>query len=154
MTIRLRKVELSDLPVFFEDQNNSAANAMAAMKPQDYVAFSARWQRILQSTDTIVRTIEYNATVAGSICCFWMDGEFCLGYWVSQAFWGRGIATEAVRLMKLEVPQRPIVAYASSTNLGSIQVLHKNGFITTGQREAPETDRYLACTEISFRLDA
>lgn len=82
------------------------------------------------------------------------EDEFCIGYWVSYGFWGRGIASEAVRLMLEQTDRRPIFATAADTNVASIRVLTKNGFVITGTRHSGETDRYCECTEVLFRLDA
>lgn len=154
MSVRLRNVELSDLPIFFEDQQNKLANEMAAMKPQGSEAFYQRWDRILKDSSVNAKTILFDETVAGSISCFMAENDFCIGYWVSYGFWGRGIASEAVRLMLEQVDRRPIIAHAADTNAASIRVLTKNGFVITGTRYSGETDRYCECTEVMFRLDA
>ncbi|MCC6510453.1 MAG: hypothetical protein IT423_15235 [Pirellulaceae bacterium] len=49
MSVRLRAVQQSDLPVFFRDQENTEASEMAAIKPQTSEAFygivqSQPWQ--------------------------------------------------------------------------------------------------------------
>lgn len=153
MSVRLRAVKQSDLPVFFRDQENTEALEMAAIKPQTSEAFYARWDQILKNPESIAKTILFEETVAGSICCFKVADEYCIGYWVSQAFWGRGIASAAVGLMLQQVPHRPLFAQVAETNLASIRVLIKNGFVITGKRRSPATDRYQACVEVLLELN-
>ena len=53
--VRLRHVTEGDLPVFFEQQRDPAANHMAAFTaadPVDRDAFTARWTRILADAAT------------------------------------------------------------------------------------------------------
>ena len=67
-----------------------------------------------------------------------MEGEAELSYWIGRAFWGKGIATAALKLFIEELEIRPLHARAAADNLASIRVLEKCGFTRTG------TDRYFA----------
>lgn len=55
-----------------------------------------------------------------------------LGYWIAEPFWGKGIATEAVRQMTDYVFQHflinRIVAEVFEYNKASMRVLEKNGY--------------------------
>lgn len=55
-----------------------------------------------------------------------------LGYWIAEPFWGKGIATEAVRLMTEYVfgnfAINRIVAEVFEYNRSSMRVLEKNGY--------------------------
>jgi len=55
-----------------------------------------------------------------------------LGYWIAEPFWGKGIATEAIRQMVLYVFENfainRIVAEVFEYNKASMRVLEKNGF--------------------------
>ena len=59
-----------------------------------------------------------------------------LGYWIGEPFWGKGIATEAVRLIvkhgfeKIGIER--IYAAAFDYNVGSMRVLEKNSFVKEG----------------------
>lgn len=59
-----------------------------------------------------------------------------LGYWIGEPYWGRGIATEAVRLILKygfdEVGIERIFASTFDYNVGSMKVLKKNGFVKEG----------------------
>lgn len=150
--VQLRPVVEADLPYFYSQQCDPIANSMAAMKQQAEDAFYARWERILNSTETLVRTILADQVVVGSISCFPLELQVCLGYWVDSCSWGRGIASQAAsQILKLE-PRRPIFAYVADSNSRSARILEKNGFVELGRRKSTETERYLACEEIIYRL--
>ncbi len=150
--VQLRSVVHGDIEYFFEHQSDPLANQLAMMKPQDEDAFSARWERILNATDLTVRTIVAGDQVVGSISCFPVELQICLGYWIDSRFWGQGIATEAVRQMLPLVTYRPLFAYVAENNIGSSRVLQKNSFVEIGRRHSSETDRYCECIEIIYRL--
>ncbi len=68
-----------------------------------------------------------------------VDGEENLeiGYWLGEPFWGNGYATEAGRALVKEVfatGQKIIYSRAISSNLASINVLKKIGFIIIDER--------------------
>jgi RimJ/RimL family protein N-acetyltransferase len=72
--------------------------------------------------------------VAGNIGSWEQDGRVLLGYWLGSAYWGRGIATAALRsYLDEHEPRRPINAQVVATNLGSIRVLEKCGFELVGR---------------------
>lgn len=60
-----------------------------------------------------------------------------LGYWLAEPFWGRGIATAAVRAAVpyafATLPLERIEAYAFANNPASIRVLEKAGFTCEGR---------------------
>ena len=94
--VQLREVLQSDLPVFFENQADEDASRLAAVASRDREAFEAHWARILADPTTTIRTILFDGEVAGNVLSFERDGLRELGYWISRAFWGKGIATAAV----------------------------------------------------------
>jgi RimJ/RimL family protein N-acetyltransferase len=61
-----------------------------------------------------------------------------MGYWLGEPFWGRGIATEAIRLMVeyafyyFDIIR--LYAEVFETNKSSMRVLEKNGFYLEGVR--------------------
>jgi RimJ/RimL family protein N-acetyltransferase len=60
-----------------------------------------------------------------------------LGYWIGEQYWGRGIATECVRLVihyaLSELELEEVSAYVFPENKASIRVLEKNGMKKKGQ---------------------
>lgn len=129
--IRLRAVEQSDLPIFFEHQQDAAAVEMAAFThedPSDRAAFDAHWNRILADPTVLAKTVLADGQVAGHISKWERDGKPELTYWIAREHWGKGVATEAlVQLLRL-FTARPIYAAAARDNLASLRVLAKCGF--------------------------
>ncbi len=128
---------------------------MAMVKPRSRAAFDAIWTKFYSDSTSGIpgmasKVVLVDQTVCGSIGCFPMEGLLCVGYSIARTHWGRGIATRALSLLLSEVPVRPIHARAAASNAASLSVLKKNGFRRTGSKLSPETDRYLACEEVSF----
>lgn len=130
MQIALREVHDSDLPVFYRQMNDPEALHMAAFTledPSDRDGFEALWERIRSSAD-VARTVLADGDVVGSAAVYGEPGEREVTYWVDRAYWGRGVATAALRHLLAEVPERPLYARAAADNEGSLRVLHKCGF--------------------------
>ena len=140
ITVLLRNVVESDLPVFFEQQLDPVANQMAAFPARDRETFMAHWTKILAGETNILKTILYGDQVAGNIVSWEQPDEGSereVGYWLGREYWGKGIATRALSLFLEQVTARPLYAYVAKHNLASIRVLEKCGFIITGE-EAEE----------------
>lgn len=133
--VRLREVTAEDLPILFEHQRDPVAVAMAAFPGREWEAFQAHWTRILADATTINRTILYDGQVVGSLGSWEQDGERDLGYWLDRAYWGRGIATQALTLFLRQIPTRPLYARVAQHNIGSRRVLEKCGFTVCGEGE-------------------
>ncbi|MEV4448629.1 MULTISPECIES: GNAT family N-acetyltransferase [Streptomyces] len=134
MEISLRPVHDSDLPVFFRLMNDPESLRMAAFTaedPTDRDAFDAHWKRVRASSDVVPRTILADGDVVGSAAVYGDPGEREVTYWIDRAYWGRGIATAALRDLLAEVPERPLHARAAADNAGSRRVLEKCGFRVT-----------------------
>jgi RimJ/RimL family protein N-acetyltransferase len=130
MDVVLREVHDSDLPVFFRQMNDPEALRMAAFTPEDpadRAAFEDRWKRI-RASDVVTRTVLADGDVVGSVAVYGEPGEREVTYWVDRAYWGRGVATAALRGLLEEVPERPLYARAAADNTGSRRVLEKCGF--------------------------
>ncbi|WSQ08191.1 GNAT family N-acetyltransferase [Streptomyces sp. NBC_01231] len=135
MEIALREVHDSDLPVFFRQMNDPEAVRMAAFTPKDPAdrdAFDALWKRI-RASDAVARTVLADGDVVGSAAVYGEPGEREVTYWVDRAYWGRGVATSALRALVTEVPERPLYARAAADNEGSLRVLEKCGFRATAR---------------------
>jgi len=132
----LRDVVNDDLPIFFEYQLDREANHMAAFTakdPTDREAFLAHWRRILADRTVIVQTILYNGQVAGSVLSYEDEGRPEVSYWLGRAYWGKGIATWALKtFLAHHNRSRPIYARVARDNPGSLRVLEKCGFKITG----------------------
>ncbi|MBL1086414.1 GNAT family N-acetyltransferase [Streptomyces actinomycinicus] len=130
MEIVLRTVEDEDLPVFFRQMTDPEALRMAAFGPEnqgDRDAFYAWWQQI-RASDAVTRTVLADGRVVGNAAVYGEPGGREVTYWIDRAWWGRGLATAALRALLSEVPERPLYARAAADNTASLRVLEKCGF--------------------------
>jgi RimJ/RimL family protein N-acetyltransferase len=156
MQIVLREVHDSDLPVFFRQMNDPEALHMAAFAPKDPAdrdAFDAHWKRI-RASDDVPRTILADGDVVGSATVYGEPGEREVTYWIDRAYWGRGIATAALRELVAQVPERPLYARAAADNAGSLRVLQKTGFRVTARACGYADARGAEIDEFVLVLDA
>ncbi|MFD3975514.1 GNAT family N-acetyltransferase [Streptomyces cyaneofuscatus] len=133
----LRPVEDGDLPLFFAWTSDPAATRVAAFTsedPADRAAFDAHWARIRAgSGGAVMRTVVADGVVVGHVGAYGEVGDRQVTYWMGRAYWGRGLATSALRAFLRETPTRPLYAWAAADNLGSLRVLEKCGFVVTGR---------------------
>jgi RimJ/RimL family protein N-acetyltransferase len=126
--IQLRNVEANDLPLFFEHQRDPIAVAMVAFNSRDRAAFDQHWAKLLADDSLLKKTIIVDGEVAGNIGSWTSEGKREVGYWIDRAFWGRGVATEALSAFLGLEPVRPLCAGVAKHNVASIRVLQKCGF--------------------------
>jgi RimJ/RimL family protein N-acetyltransferase len=111
--------------------------------PHPYTpADAARWIEIANTTEKVTNfAIEVDGAAAGAIGLVLRDDVFRrsveIGYWLGQEYWGRGIATEAVRavtdyaLANFDVCR--VYAGVFEWNPASMRVLEKAGFKLEGR---------------------
>ncbi|WP_439591198.1 GNAT family N-acetyltransferase [Microbacterium sp.] len=129
--IELRDIDDDDLDAVFEMMRDAEAIALAtftADDPDDRAAFDSWAGRNRAADDVLYLIVTENGGFAGSIAAFTLDGDREVTYWLARHAWGRGIATEALRLLISREPERPLFARVAAHNAGSIAVLEKNGF--------------------------
>jgi RimJ/RimL family protein N-acetyltransferase len=131
----LRDVIESDLPVFFEHQSDPEAIRMADVPSREHGPFMDHWRRIIAEPALVAKTIVFEGEVAGNVVSWEQDGRQLVGYWIGQEFWGKGLATNALAELVEELPMRPLYAYVAPTNVGSIRVLEKCGFVRSDEDE-------------------
>ncbi len=129
----LRDVTASDLPIFFEQQLDPEATAMAAFPSRDRESFMKHWAKIMADESVILKTILFDGQVAGNIVSWEQAGEREVGYWIGKEFWGKGIATQALLLFTGLAKTRPLFAHVAKHNIGSRRVLEKCGFTVVGE---------------------
>ena len=132
-SITLRDVTESDLPILYEQQLDPEATAMAVFPSRDRDAFMAHWAKIMVYEKNIIKAISYDGEVAGYILSWEMEGEREVGYWLGKAYWGKGIATQALTEYISIVKTRPLMAHVARHNIGSRRVLEKCGFKVIGE---------------------
>lgn len=138
----LRGVTEDDLPIFFEHQRDPEANRMAAFPPRDRDAFMAHWTTILRDASVVTRTVLLDGEVAGNVVVFDFEDRREVGYWIGRVFWGKGVATSALRAFLAEVTERPLYAGVAEHNIASIRVLEKCGF-TISEAQAADEDGHV-----------
>jgi RimJ/RimL family protein N-acetyltransferase len=138
--VRLREVEDRDLDFFYDHQADRFAYELADVPTRDRAAFDAHWARIRYDPEVLIRTIEVDGHVAGNVLTFISGGRRVVGYWLGRAYWGRGIATEALAAFLEIVSERPLGAVVFPSNRGSVRVLEKNGFRLV--HEEPESQHF------------
>jgi RimJ/RimL family protein N-acetyltransferase len=156
MKIALRAVQDSDLPVFFRQMTDPESVRMAAFgpeRPYDRESFAAHWER-LRTTSDVLRTVLADGCVAGTAAVYGAVGEREVTYWVDRSYWGRGVATAALRALLAEVPERPLYARAAADNAASLRVLHKCGFRETARARGYASGRGREIEEVVLVLDA
>ncbi|MFO0647691.1 MAG: GNAT family N-acetyltransferase [Polyangiales bacterium] len=140
MKIALRPREPADDALHFAWQSDPAqvATTVPARSRPEFDAWIAR---IAADPTVTLRTITADGEMVGTINTFEMGGARFIGYRVANEHWGKGIATEAVRLMVALDASRPIFATVLASNVASEKALRRNGFVharTQDSDDGPE----------------
>lgn len=112
--------------------------------PYPYTVADAKWfiHHTIEDDGIkgIYRAIVVDGIYAGNITIDQKDDVYCksaeIGYMIGDAYWSKGIVTEAVRRMcdlayeQLDIVRIEATVYAP--NIGSHRVLEKNGFALEG----------------------
>jgi len=143
MRVELRDTVEDDLPILFRQQADPEASAMAAFPSRDWEAFVVHQAKIAAGPDMLQQTILVDGDVAGDIGSWQAEAERNVGYWIGRSFWGRGVATAALRaFLELETT-RPLTAYVAAHNLGSRRVLEKCGFEVVREQHVDGVDEFV-----------
>lgn len=137
MNLQLRPMTEEDLTTLFEHQHDPEAAQMAAFPSRDREAYFAHWGRILPDESIAKVSIIVDEELCGHLVEFEQFGLRTVGYWLGREFWGRGIATQALREFLGTIAHRPLYARVAQHNIGSIRVLEKCGFKVCGEGRIP-----------------
>jgi RimJ/RimL family protein N-acetyltransferase len=152
----LRDSVNEDLLIFFEQQLNKESNYMAAFTakdPTNQEAFTTHWHRILADETVILKTIIFDGQVAGSVSSYEDEGKPEVTYWLGKEFWGKGIATWALKeFLAHNNKTRPIYARVAKDNIGSRRVLEKCGFIVISESKGFANARGQEIKELLLEL--
>lgn len=153
--IILLKTEAEDLNTFFQFQLDPEANYLAAFTAKDSgnkEAYLQKYTKFLTEPTITMCTIKVNDIVAGSIAKFVLENEAEITYWIDRKFWGKGIATDALReFLKIE-GVRPIYGRVAFDNFGSQKVLEKCGFVKIGKDKGFANARQTEVEELIYKL--
>lgn len=152
MKIGIRPVLPADMDQHFADQADPASAAMAGIGRRDRAAFDAHWAEWLAAKDKTVRSITADGQVVGNLLHWQREGRHEVGYRISQAWWGHGIASAALPLFVAELAVRPLHAQVTASNAGSIRVLERAGFVRAGGCLLPDPDG-VELSGWAYRLD-
>ena len=128
MLIALRPREPADDEPHFGWQADPAQVA-TSVPARSRVDFDAWIARITADPSVTLRTITADGAVVGTINTFVRGGERFIGSRVANEHWGKGIATEAIRLMVQVDASRPLFALVLASNVASVRALQRNGFV-------------------------
>jgi RimJ/RimL family protein N-acetyltransferase len=153
--IKLRLTEPADLEVLFQIQLDKEAMYMAAFTPKDNAnkdAYIEKFTRFLADPTIHNRTIWIDDKIAGSIAKFVMEGNTEITYWIDRNYWGKGIATKALKEFLTIEKTRPVIGRASFDNIGSQKVLEKCGFVKIGTDKGFANARQEETEEFIYKL--
>ena len=156
MTLRLRRLDATDADAITRLLGKGAEiSARTARIPYPYTVEHARefLHHVTSSGEfAFAIIVEPGEMLAG---CVGITPDRELGYWLGTEFWGRGLATAAVRqILKDDAPRDlgPIRAFVFPDNSTSIRVLEKTGFVCTGQEVRHIPNRNAECIVNRYEL--
>ena len=139
MNIKLRPWQLSDIDSLVQNANNhNVARFLTNAFPHPYTKENAKAfiEMTMEQNPAQIMAIIFNEEIVGSIGLHKqadiMIKNMELGYFIGEPFWGKGIATEAVKQMveygfkNFDVVR--IFARPFGNNIPSQKVLEKAGF--------------------------
>ncbi|MGI4736253.1 MAG: GNAT family N-acetyltransferase [Janthinobacterium lividum] len=155
--ITLTETSVDDLSIFYEFQLDEEANYLAAFTAKDSgdkIAYISKYTRFLTDPTITMRTIKVNDAIVGSIAKFVMENDAEITYWIGRKFWGKGIATAALKaLLKIE-QIRPIYGRVAFDNYGSQKCLERCGFLKIGQEQGFANARQIKIAEFIYKLSS
>jgi RimJ/RimL family protein N-acetyltransferase len=155
-SIQLTATTANDLEVLFEFQRDTEGVFMAAFTPKepgDKDNYVNRYSGFIVDPSIIMMTIWLNDRIVGSISRYVMEGDHEITYWIDRKYWGRGIATNALKMF-LEIDEiRPLFGRTAIDNIGSQRVLQNNGFLKIGEDSGFANGRQLELQELIFKLE-
>ena len=153
--IKLRQSVLSDLDLFFQFQLDKEANFLAAFTSKDSAnkeTYLEKYTKHLLDPTINTKTILVDNIIVGSIAKFVIEGEAEITYWIDRNYWGKGIATYALKQLLTIETTRPIFGRVAFDNLGSQKVLENCGFVKIGTDKGFANARQIEIVEFIYKL--
>jgi len=153
--ITLRPTEITDLEDLFLFQLDDDANYLAAFTsedPTDKQVYFEKFTKLLSDPTVNQQTILADENTVGSIAKFERNGEAEITYWIDKTYWGKGIATTALRDFLSIETIRPIFGRVAFDNYGSQKVLEKCGFVRIGFDKGVANARRVEIEEFIYSL--
>lgn len=155
MVINLSKTTKDDLEILFQFQLDAEANYLAAFTvkdPSDKIAYITKYSNLLMEPTINMMTIKSENEIVGSISKFVMQGDSEITYWIDKKWWGKGIATEALKIFLEIETSRPLFGRVAYDNIGSQKVLEKAGFLRIGTDRGYANARREEIKEFIYKL--
>lgn len=155
LDIILRPTEIADLDTLFEIQLDNEGGYLAAFMPNDHnnkLAYLDKFTKLLNDPTVNNQTIIIDNKIVGSIAKFVMFGDNELTYWIDKQYWGKGIATKALKHFLYIETTRPIFGRVAFDNFGSQKVLEKCGFLKIGSDKGFASARQTEIEEFIYKL--
>ncbi|HWK58981.1 MAG TPA: GNAT family N-acetyltransferase [Parapedobacter sp.] len=155
LDIILRPTEIADLDTLFEIQLDKEGGYLAAFMPNDHtnkLAYLDKFTKLLNDPTVNNQTIIIDNKIVGSIAKFVMFGDNELTYWIDKQYWGKGIATKALKHFLYIETTRPIFGRVAFDNFGSQKVLEKCGFLKIGSDKGFASARQTEIEEFIYKL--
>lgn len=141
--ITLRDYTKTDVARLVELANNAnVSRYLVYTFPYPYTIQDAVWwiKTGSKASHSITKVIEYGGIFVGSVAITpqtgWKDHSAEIGYWVGEEYWGKGIATEALRTMSdlafSGMKYKKLFAPVLDPNKASMRVLEKCGYVLEG----------------------
>lgn len=153
--IALVKTEKDDLNAFFQFQLDEEANYLAAFTSKDSnnkTAYIEKYTKFLTDPTINMQTIKIDDEIVGSIAKFVRGGDAEITYWMDKKFWGKGIATTALKKFLAIENTRPIFGRVAFDNFASQKVLEKAGFMKVGTDKGFANARQTEIEEFIYKL--
>ena len=141
--VTLRDYSINDVHRLVELANNvNVSRYMSDTFPYPYTREDAEWWITIgsKSNDMVNKVIEYYGEFVGGIGIIpqagWKKHSAEIGYWLGERYWGKGVATEALKLMSdmifREMDYQKLYAQILSPNVASMSVMEKCGYVLEG----------------------
>ena len=152
----LRKTVITDLEIFYLFQCDEKAIQLAAFTPKDphnKEAYLDKYSKLLIDPTINMQTILWQQSIAGSVSKYEMEGDAEITYWIDRRWWGKGIASAALKKFLTMESARPIFGKTAWDNIGSQKVLEHNGFKLIGKDRGFANARKMEIEEFIFKLE-
>jgi len=134
-SVQLRPVVKSDIALFFEhhlELRPLPAGASIADLDSRKATFVDRWEQMRSDERVLARTIVWKGAVTGYVVHLIQRDKPSISCWLGRDYWGKGVATQAVRDFLDLIEKRPVYARVAYDNLAAMQVFRKTGFEIVG----------------------
>jgi RimJ/RimL family protein N-acetyltransferase len=156
MAVTLRAFADGDLDALFTWESDPRAVEMAAFTradPSDRRAFDAHYERVRSNPSNTLLAIDDDGEFVGAIGSFTLEGRREVTYWIAPARWGRGLASQALRVFLAVESTRPLFGRVAAHNAASAKVLARAGFVEVGTDTGFAAGVGAEVVERIYRLD-